>query len=88
MKQLFKIAFVQNRFNLTPLLSQAFRFSKTPLFFRDKHGKQIKVHANLGDNLLEVAKKNKIPIEGACEGQCACSTCHVILKDKFYNSLE
>ena len=34
-----------------------------------------------------MAKKNKIPIEGACEGQCACSTCHVILNDKFYDKL-
>lgn len=29
----------------------------------------------------------QIPIEGACEGACACSTCHVILSDKLYRAL-
>lgn len=25
---------------------------------------------------------------GACEGVCACSTCHILLEDDFYDSLE
>jgi len=27
-------------------------------------------------------------MEGACEGVCACSTCHVILKDEQYDMVE
>ncbi|MDZ7588307.1 MAG: 2Fe-2S iron-sulfur cluster-binding protein [Parasphingorhabdus sp.] len=32
-----------------------------------------------GENLLTVAQANGQPLEGTCEGQMACSTCHVIV---------
>ena len=32
-----------------------------------------------GDRLLEVAQNAGQPLEGTCEGQMACSTCHVIV---------
>ena len=37
------------------------------------------VAANSGDRLLEVAQADGQPLEGTCEGQMACSTCHVIV---------
>lgn len=37
------------------------------------------VDAPAGANLLEVAQDNGQPLEGTCEGQMACSTCHVIV---------
>ncbi|MDB5711878.1 MAG: 2Fe-2S ferredoxin [Sphingomonas bacterium] len=37
------------------------------------------VEAQLGDRLLDVAQANGQPLEGTCEGQMACSTCHVIV---------
>lgn len=37
------------------------------------------VQANEGDRLLEVAQNAGQPLEGTCEGQMACSTCHVIV---------
>ena len=43
--------------------------------------------APIGQNLLSIAHANKIEMEGACGGVCACSTCHVILEDDIYNSL-
>lgn len=43
--------------------------------------------AALGDTMLEVAQKNKIDIEGACGGECACSTCHVILDKASFDKL-
>lgn len=45
------------------------------------------VNAKKGDTLLEVAHKNKIDLEGACEGSLACSTCHVLLDKKLYSTL-
>ncbi|MBO9668906.1 MAG: 2Fe-2S iron-sulfur cluster binding domain-containing protein [Sphingobium sp.] len=38
------------------------------------------IEAQDGDNLLEVAQAAGQPLEGTCEGQMACSTCHVILE--------
>lgn len=36
------------------------------------------VEAKEGDNLLDIAQAAGQPLEGTCEGQMACSTCHVI----------
>ena len=32
-----------------------------------------------GDRLLEIGQARGMPLEGTCEGQMACSTCHVIV---------
>jgi ferredoxin len=37
------------------------------------------VAAAPGQRLLEIAQANGQPLEGTCEGQMACSTCHVIV---------
>ncbi len=37
------------------------------------------VEAADGQRLLEVAQNDGQPLEGTCEGQMACSTCHVIV---------
>ncbi len=37
------------------------------------------VEAPLGLSVLEIAHRNDIDLEGACEGSMACSTCHVII---------
>src|SRR5436190_10315578 len=37
------------------------------------------VDAAPGQRLLEVAQADGQPLEGTCEGQMACSTCHVIV---------
>lgn len=36
-----------------------------------------------GDNLLDVAVHSDIDIEHACEMSCACTTCHVIVREGF-----
>lgn len=42
-----------------------------------------------GDNLLEIAQANDMEMEGACGGSCACSTCHVIVRDEdMYDKME
>ncbi len=33
-------------------------------------------------SLLDVAQAAAMPLEGTCEGQMACSTCHVIIADR------
>ena len=39
----------------------------------------VEVDAKAGDRLLDVAWAAGQPLEGACEGVMACSTCHVIV---------
>ena len=40
-----------------------------------------------GQSLMEIAKRHKIDIEAACDGTCACSTCHVYLKPEWYGKV-
>ena len=39
------------------------------------------VEAKPGETILEAALREDIPIQHACGGFCACTTCHVIVKD-------
>jgi 2Fe-2S ferredoxin len=38
------------------------------------------VEAKDGESILEVAENHDIPLQHACGGFCACTTCHVIVK--------
>ena len=45
------------------------------------------VDAAPGARLLDVAQANGQPLEGTCEGQMACSTCHVIVAAEDFDAL-
>jgi ferredoxin len=45
------------------------------------------VDAQDGQSLLEVAQAAGQPLEGTCEGQMACSTCHVIIDKDWFDKL-
>ncbi|SHH33498.1 ISC system 2Fe-2S type ferredoxin [Ferrimonas marina] len=47
----------------------------------------LEVEAQSGETVLDVALKNGIHIEHACEKSCACTTCHVVVREGF-DSLE
>ena len=41
--------------------------------------------AETGESILNAALANDIHIEHACEKSCACTTCHVIVREGFYS---
>lgn len=45
------------------------------------------VDAPAGERLLDVAQAAGQPLEGTCEGQMACSTCHVIVDAEDFSRL-
>ena len=51
-------------------------------------GTELTVEVPNGISVLEVAHKNGISLEGACEGSLACSTCHVIVDSAWYPKLK
>jgi 2Fe-2S ferredoxin len=57
------------------------------VIFKNKSGDRWEIEAPIGVSLLEVAHKNDVSLEGACEGSLACSTCHVIVDQAFYDML-
>ena len=50
-------------------------------------GKVVKLDVPVGTTILEAAHNNDVDLEGACEGSLACSTCHVIVDDAYFNKL-
>ena len=47
--------------------------------WKNRDGTTLTTQTAVGVSLLTVAHKFGVDLEGACEGVCACSTCHVIL---------
>ena len=41
------------------------------------------VEAKSGDTVLDAALRNDIVIEHACEKSCACTTCHIVVREGF-----
>ena len=58
------------------------------MIFIERDGAPREVEAPLGLSVLEIAHRNGVDIEGACEGSLACSTCHVIVDPEWYDLLK
>ena len=56
-------------------------------FFRPDGTLDKEVEAAPGQRLLDVAWAAREPLEGACEGVMACSTCHVIVDAEDFANL-
>ncbi|KAK3767133.1 hypothetical protein RRG08_018005 [Elysia crispata] len=52
-----------------------------------RDGERIPVRGKVGDNVMYLAHRHNIEIEGACEASLACSTCHVYVKDEYFDKL-
>ncbi len=48
---------------------------------------RTEAEADPGAILLDVAQVHLMPLEGTCEGQMACSTCHVIVDKSDFDRL-
>jgi 2Fe-2S ferredoxin len=41
------------------------------------------IEAQAGETVLDAALRNGIDIEHACEKSCACTTCHIVVREGF-----
>ena len=55
--------------------------------FVTAEGERVAVTAKDGDRLLEVGQAAGMPLEGTCEAQMACSTCHVVVAPAWFDRL-
>ncbi|KAJ6654497.1 hypothetical protein lerEdw1_006804 [Lerista edwardsae] len=55
--------------------------------FIDRSGEKIPVQGRVGDDVLHLAQRHGIDLEGACEASLACSTCHVYVSHDFLDRL-
>ena len=57
------------------------------IHFTTAQGDQVTAETQPGDSLLRAAQAAGMPLEGTCEGQMACSTCHVIVAKEDFDRL-
>ncbi|MBL0932122.1 MAG: ferredoxin family 2Fe-2S iron-sulfur cluster binding protein [Alphaproteobacteria bacterium] len=57
------------------------------MYFVYPDGTKKEVDAPVGLSVLEIAHRNDVPLEGACEGSLACSTCHIVVDKDDYERL-
>lgn len=50
-------------------------------------GEKVATKGEPGQRLLEVGQNAGMPLEGTCEGQMACSTCHVVIDAAWFDRL-
>ncbi len=55
--------------------------------FVTAEGHRIEAEGEPGQRLLELGQAAGMPLEGTCEGQMACSTCHVIVAQHWFDRL-
>jgi 2Fe-2S ferredoxin len=53
-----------------------------------EHGKLPYQEHGLPESFLDLAMNHGIPLEHACGGSCACTTCHLIIKQGMQNLSE
>ena len=55
--------------------------------FVNPKGDKVEAEYEAGVSLLEIGQAAGMPLEGTCEGQMACSTCHVIVASEWFSRL-
>lgn len=55
--------------------------------FIDRDGCSRTLEAEIGLSLLDLARREGLDLEGACDGSLACSTCHLVVAEKDYPRL-
>lgn len=57
------------------------------VLFTTAKGETVDAEGTDGEMLLTIAQAAGLPLEGTCEGQMACSTCHVIVAPEWFDRL-
>lgn len=80
---------LERKYSSTPFVSSGDDKKKTVsiTYVEAKDGTSKTVDAEIGMDLMNVAHENDIDLEGACGGELACSTCHLIFQKDIYDTL-
>ncbi len=61
--------------------------SQITVTFIKPDGSSLKAETSSGVSVLQLAQEQGLDIEGACEGNMACSTCHVVVDETHFEKL-
>ncbi len=76
---------VQTSATNTPTDSSQTRRHKLTLLFYNQPGKSVVLEVDEGTSILHACMENAVHLQHNCGGVCACSTCHVIIKQGMEN---
>ncbi|CAH1773547.1 unnamed protein product, partial [Owenia fusiformis] len=57
------------------------------IVYIEKDGSKKNIRGKVGDNVMYLAHRYGIELEGACEASLACSTCHVYVDEENFDKL-
>lgn len=57
--------------------------SEVKITYVGRDGEEHVINGKIGDNVMYLAQKHDLDIEGACEASLACCTCHVYVENYF-----
>ena len=72
--------------SMRPLRRREFDLVKVCFVTPDRA--KVEAEAEPGTDLLSAGQAAGMPLEGTCEGQMACSTCHVIVAMEWFDKLK
>jgi ferredoxin len=61
--------------------------SNINIIFSDNDGNEQELSCRAGTTILEIAREHDLPLEAECEGMLSCSTCHVVVDEKYFPKL-
>ena len=70
-----------------PYTSTSYSLKKVSITYIEPDGTSKTIDAEVGTDLMSAAHENDIELEGACGGELACSTCHLVFDPEIYDSL-
>ncbi|KAI6224858.1 Adrenodoxin-like protein, mitochondrial [Aphelenchoides besseyi] len=78
----------------TPVFSGEFEYEDPKseaeivnLTYVNRDDEKLRISGKIGDNVMYLAHRYDIEIEGACDAALACCTCHVYVDDQFTNKI-
>src|SRR6202521_5114628 len=70
----------RERSRLTNMPKVTYIIDGEPTIVEFQHGQVPYSHHGKPESFLDIAKNFHVPLEHACGGSCACTTCHVIIR--------
>ena len=62
-------------------------FSEVSFTILTAENKRVQVKCQTGETLLTVCQDYSLDVEGACGGECCCSTCHVYIPSDLFSMI-
>ena len=74
-------------FIITSTTGHFFFSYRVNMTYITREGNRVPVKGKVGDNILFLAHRYDVEMEGACEASLACTTCHVYVKEEYLDKL-